>query len=70
VFLVIVKLRGTGGVDVGGISLAEQRPDWGTVLTTEDALFTTDPSPIAVDRQPDGPVVRFARPGGVILRGR
>jgi hypothetical protein len=42
---------------------AELQPDG-------DPLFATDPSPIAVDRQPDGPVVRFARPGGVILRKR
>ena len=70
VFLVVVRLRGAGSVDVGALSLAEQRRDWETVLTTEDPLFATDPLPIAVDLQPEGPAVQFARAGGVILRKR
>ncbi len=73
VFLVIARLRGAGRADVGAMALAADlgtRGAWEVVLTTEDALFAIDPVPVTVDRQPEGPLVGFARPGAVILRKR
>jgi maltooligosyltrehalose trehalohydrolase len=73
-FLIVAKLRGAGTIDVGTVHLVsgenQHRGAWAVVLTTEDALFATDPVPIAVDRQPEGPVVHFSRPGAIILRRR
>ncbi len=74
-FLVVARLRGAGRVDVGAMRLAgrEDGPraaDWDVALTTEDALFAPDSVAITVDRQPDGPVIGFGRPGAVILKRR
>ena len=40
------------------------------VLTTEDKRFALDPKPPHVELQSDGVIVRFERPGAVILRVR
>jgi hypothetical protein len=73
-FLIIAKLRGSGTIDVGTVRLVPDdnghRSGWEVVLTTEDGLFAPDPVPITVDRQPDGPVIHFSRPGAIILRRR
>jgi maltooligosyltrehalose trehalohydrolase len=37
------------------------------IFSTEDARFATDPRPPAIDRQDDRLVVRFERPGALIL---
>jgi maltooligosyltrehalose trehalohydrolase len=72
VFWIVARLAGAGAVDVGALAAARGGTSraWELVLTTEDALFVRQPLPIAIDRQREGPVVRFARPGAVILRSR
>jgi hypothetical protein len=39
------------------------------VLTTEEARFALDPQPPDIRSGAGSPVVRFLRPGAVILRG-
>ena len=40
------------------------------VLSTEDERFAPDPIPPDIEIESDGVVVRFERPGAVILRVR
>ena len=54
--VVVAKLHGSGRVDT---ALAAGR----VILTTEDAPFASDPSPVAVD----GATITFQRPGAVLL---
>jgi maltooligosyltrehalose trehalohydrolase len=69
VIWIAARFRGTGAVDFSTTpfkrdTLAD------VLLTTEDAMFAADPMPPQIDAQPDGPIVRFARPGAVILKTR
>jgi maltooligosyltrehalose trehalohydrolase len=73
VFWVVARLRNSGDIDLA--PLAEARggghaDPWDIVLTTEDGVYSEESAPIAVDRRPGGPVIRFARPGAVILKQR
>jgi maltooligosyltrehalose trehalohydrolase len=68
-FLVaIVNLRDSAKVDLRGISWLEPQKaqGWETVLTTEDAPFSPEPSPPRIDWKQKR--VEFARPSAVILR--
>jgi maltooligosyltrehalose trehalohydrolase len=73
-FWIVARLRGAGAADLAaardGSALAGGRDRWRIVLTTEDPTFALEPHPPAVDWNPEGPVVRFVRPGAVILRQR
>jgi maltooligosyltrehalose trehalohydrolase len=68
--LIVVRLRGPGVVSL------ENRPELGRlswdrlelVLTTEDPPFAVDPMPPQIERSPGGPVVRFRRPGALVIR--
>lgn len=68
--LVVVRLRGTGQVDLRSEALTDltdhPRADrsWSVVLTSEDASFSPDPVPIRFNDD----TLFFDRPGGVILR--
>ena len=63
--LLVVRLAGHGRVTLNDPGWAAT---WETVLTTEDAAFSRDPSPPEIESGP--PLrVRFARPAAVILRG-
>lgn len=66
--LVVVRLRGAGPVDPRPGAAAPPAA-WTPVLTTEDAAFATDPRPPTHDLAGDGLILRFERPGGVVLRG-
>jgi maltooligosyltrehalose trehalohydrolase len=66
--LVVVRLRGTGSVDLGPIG-SEAQP-WALVLSTEAPAFTTQPAPPSLALAGDAPVVRFSGPAAVILRAR
>jgi maltooligosyltrehalose trehalohydrolase len=61
-FWIVVRLRGTGEVDV--TSIAGRDPDWQVVLTTEDPAFAIDPRPVVAGSA----TVRFERPGAVVLQ--
>lgn len=71
-FWVIVRLRGAGAVDLaraaGGRLDRTDDNDWQVVFTTEEPMFVADSAPPDVTWQPEGPLVRFARPGAVILK--
>jgi maltooligosyltrehalose trehalohydrolase len=70
VFWVAASLEGAGQVDVAALSgsrLPGER-NWSVLLTTEEPAFAEDPQPPGIDWQQDGPVVRFNRPGAVILK--
>ena len=68
----VARLAGAGDVDLGAIGAGElvESSEWDVVLTTEDPMFALDPVPPVIDRQPGGPIVRFGRPGAVILKTR
>lgn len=65
--LAVVRLRGSGTVDLRQHLAAQLAPDraWVALLTTEDPAFAPDAAPPAVD--PAGPQVCFARPGAVLF---
>jgi maltooligosyltrehalose trehalohydrolase len=68
--LVLVCLRGSGTIHLHGregVSLPESM-GWQLTLTTEDEAFTTDAMAPEVDLGGLRPVVRFARPGAVLLK--
>ena len=69
-FLIVARLRGGGDVDFS--SAADVRGDapWDVILTTEEPLFALDPAPPAIDQGPGITVIRFRRPGAVILGSR
>ena len=73
-FLVVVRLRGAGVVDVTPALGAGQGDRtgatgrWLPMLTSEDPAFSPDPSPPAFEDAIGAPVVRFARPSAVILQ--
>jgi maltooligosyltrehalose trehalohydrolase len=66
--LVIVQLRQAGTVQIQNVSSSHPVTDrkWQTILTTEDAAFCPDPCRPEIDESM--PLVRFYRPGAVILR--
>jgi maltooligosyltrehalose trehalohydrolase len=70
VFWVAVRLRGPGSIDLGPLAEArgEAHGEWTVLLSTEEPLYALDPQPPQVDRQPEGPIVTFSRPGAVIFQ--
>jgi maltooligosyltrehalose trehalohydrolase len=68
--LLLVQLRGAGTIDlcIHEVESAALGRHWETVLTTEDQPFIKDPSPPEIDLSGLAPVVRFLRPGAVVLR--
>lgn len=65
--LVVVRLRDHGQVILAPEAMEDRRPEWTVLLTTEDPAFTLDPRAIEVRFGDEGVLVRFARPGAVIL---
>jgi maltooligosyltrehalose trehalohydrolase len=67
---IVVRLRGAGSIDLAPIADAGPNRDrrWQVLLTTEEPLFALDPRPPHIDHAPGGPVIRFERPGAVILK--
>lgn len=65
--LIVVWLKGRGTADVRATESSESRP-YQVILTTEDRSFTPDPEPLGVELSGSGPVIRFDRPGAIILR--
>ena len=63
----VVRLKGPGTVSLAGQPSALGRR-WELVLTTEDPPFSPDASPPDIDLAGPAPVVRFARPGAVLVR--
>lgn len=68
--LIVVCLRGSAEVRLeNGPALA--LPPWAgleIVLTTEDPRFVVDPQPVQVDPSQGAPLIRFRRPGALVLR--
>ncbi|CAN5428388.1 malto-oligosyltrehalose trehalohydrolase [soil metagenome] len=70
-FWVVVRLRGAGTADVGAaVGGRLGREGWEILVTTEEPMFVRDPALPDVAWQLEGPVVRFERPGAVILTQR
>ncbi len=69
---IVVRFRGAGSIDLAPLAEARSGGDgeWTVLLTTEEPLFALDPRPPLIDRAPTGPVIRFERPGAVILKQR
>jgi maltooligosyltrehalose trehalohydrolase len=71
VFWIAARLRGAGVVDLAS-AVKDARPGdrgrWSVALTTEDPAFADPAQPPGIDWHPDGPAIRFHRPGAVILR--
>ena len=69
--VVAVQWLGVGSIDLGSVAL-EHVPvssEWQIVLSTEDPRFSPDPLPAQVVIPPAArPVLRFERPGAVVLR--
>ncbi len=70
VFWIAARLKGAGAIDLAPLAEArgEEDGDWTVVLSTEEPTYAADPAPPQIDRQPQGPVVHFTRPGAVIFR--
>ena len=68
--LLLVQMCGEGTLDVHNHDSqpAARGRRWQTVLTTEDPPFSPDACPPQTDLSGPAPVVRFLRPGAVILR--
>ncbi len=71
---VVVRLSGEGAVDLrraaerGVAALADARGGWKVLLTTEDRDYAQDPRPPEVTGLAGTPVIRFSRPGAMLLR--
>jgi maltooligosyltrehalose trehalohydrolase len=73
-FLVVVRLRGAGAVDVTP-ALAATGSDtkravrrWMPILTTESPTLSPDPSPPEFEETATAAIVRFQRPSAIILK--
>jgi maltooligosyltrehalose trehalohydrolase len=68
--LAVVRLRGSGAVDLSGHAAASAGDGrrWEPILTTEDPPFAPEPSPPRVDLSGPVPGIEFARPSAVLLR--
>ena len=64
-YWVLVRLAGGAGTARTGAFAHGSVPR--VIFSTEDARFAPDPQPPAIERQDDGLVVRFERPGALIL---
>jgi maltooligosyltrehalose trehalohydrolase len=62
--LVVMRLRGAGAVRAAG----GRDRGWQAVLTTEDAGFAGEAQPPSIEREEDGLVIVFSRPGAAVLR--
>jgi maltooligosyltrehalose trehalohydrolase len=67
--LVVARLTGTADVAVTDGALVAGGLHWVTVLTTEDDPFAPAPQPPHVDAGRNEPLIRFAGPAAVVLRG-
>jgi maltooligosyltrehalose trehalohydrolase len=67
-FVVVARLSGFDPVRCGAIAADGEHAE--VVLSTEDERFAPDPTPPDIELESDGVVVRFKRPGAVILRVR
>jgi maltooligosyltrehalose trehalohydrolase len=69
--VVAVQWTGAGSFDLGSVAL-ESVPiaaRWEVVLSTEETRFCGDPRPPRIEHAPSKrPVIRFERPGAVILK--
>lgn len=65
--VVIVRLRGLGEVALPSEAMEDRSPEWTAVLTTEDPEFALDPRAIELRFGDERAVIRFTRPGAVIL---
>jgi maltooligosyltrehalose trehalohydrolase len=63
--LIVVQLRGGSTIDFAEV---ESRGPWELILSTEDPTFSSDPCPPHLDLSGNPPVIRFSRPGAIILR--
>ena len=64
---IAARLRGAGDVALGPLGAAGDG-GWEVLLSTEEPAFAADSVALPVDESPDGPVVRFGRPGAVLLK--
>ncbi len=64
--LAVVRLKGSGVVDLGGSGPGGRPPQ--IILTTEDPPFAPDPMPIRFEPSPTTPRLRFDRPGAAVIR--
>ena len=70
-FIVIVRLRGSGKVRVAMDGVATDSPaDWSVLLTSEDAAFADDSRPPVLDLSAPVPEVMFPRASAIVLRRR
>jgi maltooligosyltrehalose trehalohydrolase len=66
-YLVLVQLRVSARIRLGGLDLPRPEARWRAVLTTEDADYCPDPKPIACRLDGPQPDVEFSRPGAAVL---
>lgn len=69
-WLILVRLRGRGPIDLAGLTLALPNPgqEWELVLTTEDTPFSPSPRPPRLTPLGPGLLVDFAGPAALLLR--
>ena len=69
-FWIVVRFRSAGTVRLDTIAAFDVEPGsaWSAVLTTEEPVFCPDPQYPDIDLGRAGPVVRFKRAGGVMLK--
>jgi maltooligosyltrehalose trehalohydrolase len=65
-FAIVVQLAGSSTVLIDDAGGGTSSP--ALVLSTEDERFAPDPQPPALERQDGRLIVRFARPGAIIVR--
>jgi maltooligosyltrehalose trehalohydrolase len=66
--LVVARLRGAGVVDLHGHEFTQGAVrNWVPILTSEDPVFSPSPAPILAECSSLAPIVRFARPGAIVL---
>ncbi len=72
VYWIVARLRGGGRVNLATATARHADWDgptvWDVVMTTEEPLFATDPTPVEIDDLASTPTIRFSRPGAVVLR--
>ena len=66
----VVRLRGLGPLSLGGYLDNPAHPEPELFLTTEDAPYAPDPSPIRLTSTRSAAHLHFARPGAALIRHR
>jgi hypothetical protein len=68
-WLAVFRLRGAGSVTLRSAAADARQTggSWAMALTTEDPAFAADATSIEVQSRADAMVLRFRRPGAIVL---